>query len=83
MKSLEDRLLRRMLSFCEENALLSSHRIEENRVYFFVGPDPHSLSTDDARRYLVQLLEEANLSDQFLEILRRSKDDRQGRRGVD
>lgn len=69
MDELEQRVLRRLLSFCQKRQLIGPHRFENGEVHLFVRAQPHSFEQHQALRFLMGLIDQENLSDQFYETL--------------
>lgn len=69
MDELERRVLERVLAFCQEKKMIGAYRVDNDSVQMVVDLDYRSLTLHQTLRYLLALLEEAELADQFYETI--------------
>lgn len=74
MEGYEERLLRRLLSFCREKEMIGPHHRDGDDVVVILESEPHKLKPNDAVRLLSVMLEQSGLADEFQTHLKRPPD---------
>ena len=72
METPEEKLVVRLLLFCQKHGLIGAYRVNQETVHIFRAAENHTLTPLAAVKYLIRLLDEADLEYAFREEMRAS-----------